>query len=251
MKLKVLFFPTVFVLAFSFFISCKKGSSTASNPYKLKMYIEEVINPPQDQTDSFTLTYDANNRITGLNSALLSEIYTYGSNQSYTLDLYTNGTLSIHEIFYINNSSVVDSTLQYDNTNDTTTEGYLYSGSQLTRKSTYSFSQSTGSQIYMQEDYTYDNNGNLLKDVLSDGYGNVSTISTYTYTAYHYNNLTGVIYLPVQAKNLPATETQTDGSGNPLASLTYTYVFDGSGRVTKETDAANNGQSVIKSYIYY
>lgn len=197
------------------------------------------------------MTYDANNRLTGLLSTILSDVYTYGSGKSFTLDLYTYEIFSIHEIFYINNSSLVDSTLQFDNTNDTTTEGYLYNNGQLTRKSTYNYRQTTGSQIYMQEDFTYDNNGNLLKDIVSDGYSNVNTISTYTYTDYAYNPLYGPHYLPVLSKYWLATQIQTDGSGNILATITSTDVIDGNGRVTKETDLANNGQSVIKSLIYY
>jgi hypothetical protein len=63
----------------------------------------------------------------------------------------------------------------------------------------------------MQEDFTYDNNGNLLKDIESDGYGNVNTISTYTYTDYAYNPLYGPPYLPVQSKYWLATQIQTDG----------------------------------------
>ena len=38
--------------------------------------------------------------------------------------------------------------------------------------------------IDSRDDYTYDNNSNLLKDVQSDGYGNVCLVYTYTYTTY-------------------------------------------------------------------
>lgn len=75
MKLNTLFSPAVFVIAFSIFISCKKSNNTASNPDKLKMYIEDSRNTPQGVLDSFTVTYDAKKRLTGLLSTILSEVY--------------------------------------------------------------------------------------------------------------------------------------------------------------------------------
>lgn len=212
------------------------------------MYIESETTGGTTLIDTFYTTYDNENRLTGLTSPQLKFVYAYQS-KSLTLDLYEYNQLSIHEIFYLNGASVVDSTLQYNNTNDTTTEGYLYNGSLLATMFTYSYS-SYGTSIDSRDDYTYDNAGNLLKDVQSDGYGTVNQVTAYTYTTYAMNLPVNPTYQPVQAKYLPATETLTDGSGNHLGTITYTYAFDGSGRLTKETEAADNGDAAVKTYVY-
>lgn len=168
----------------------------------------------------------------------------------FTLDLYTNGAFKVHEIAYINSPSLVGSTFQYDNTNDTTTKGYVYSGKLLMQKSTYDYSALTGAEINTQDDYTYDNNGNPIKDIQSDGYGDVNTTSTFTHTDKLLNYSIGPTYIP-QSKNLPATQVQTDGSCNHIETVTYTYVFDSSNRLTKETDALDTGESVMETYVYY
>jgi|SRR6185437_6157426 len=242
----VLFTVTICLLA-----SCKKNSGSNSNgsSNKLKMYIETDKVGGTTLTDTFYVSYDNSNRITGLTAAQLKFVYAYQS-KSLTLDLYEYNQLSIHEIFYLNSASVVDSTLQYDNTNDTTTEGYDYNGNLLTSKFTYTYSSSGGTSIDMRDDYTYDNGGNLLKDVQSDGYGTVNQVTAYTYTTHPINVSINPTDEPLQAKYLPATATLTDGTGSHLGTITYTYTFDGSGRLTKETDAADNGDLVVKTYIY-
>ena len=248
MKWKAIIVPALVLASFS---SCKKDSS--NNPAttnKLKMYIEDATNTPVDAIDSFSLTYDGQNRVTSLYSTSIKTVYTYNSNNTFDVDLYINGVLNVHELVYVNSSSLADSTFQYDNTADTTTEGYVYSGGLLAQLTSYNYSAVTGAQINTQDNYTFDNNGNVIKDIQSDGSGNVITITTYTYTGGILDYYIGPVYFP-QDKNLPATQIQTDGSGNLISSVAYTYVFDSSNRVIKETDAENNGQSVVKTFIYY
>ncbi len=241
---------TFFALAVFLLVSCKKNSGTNSsgNANKLKTYIETDQVNGTTQSDTFAISYDNDNRITGLVSPNLKEIYTYESKR-YTLDLYVNGALSIHENFFINGSSLVDSTLQYNNTNDTTTEEYVYNGTSLTTLFTYSYINNIAS-IDSRDDYTYDNNGNVLKDTQSDGYGDVNLVYAYTYTAYPLNARINPTYYPLQAKYLPATLKLTDGFGNSQGTVTYTYVFDSSNRLTKETDTGDNGDVATKTYIY-
>lgn len=243
-------FCAYFALTLCLLASCKKNNGTNGNgdPNKLKMYIETEETAGTTLTDTFDVSYDNNNRITGLTSPQVKFVYAYQS-KSATLDLYEYSQLSIHEIFYINGAFVVDSTLQYNDTNDTTTEGYDYNGNLLTTMFTYNYS-TYGTTIYSRDDYTYDNNGNLLKDTQSDGYGDVSTISSFTYTTHAVNVTINPTYQPLQAKYLPATETITDGNGSLLHTLTYTYTFDGSGRLTKETETADNGEIGTKTYVY-
>lgn len=100
-----------------------------------------------------------------------------------------------------------------------------------------------------QESYTYDNTGNLLKDSLGDQSGNLTSISTYPNNLFLH--LIGTICLPVQEKDLLATLVYSDRSGNLQSNVVDSYVFFSSGRLTKETDADDNGQTVIKSLVYY
>ncbi|GGB06502.1 hypothetical protein [Puia dinghuensis] len=241
----------LYVIALYLLVSCKKnnGANSSGNANKLKMYIEDAKTSNSHVTDSFNVTYDNDNRITSLASPALKFVYTYSS-KSFTLDLFENNQLSIHEIFYINSASYVDSTFQFDNTNDTTTEKYIYTGSLLTRDTTYSYS-SAGTSIDTRDDYTYDNNGNTIKDVQSDGQGNINQITTFTYTTYPLSVRTNPTYFAPGAKYLPATQKVTDGAGSPIGTITYSYAFDGAGRLTKETDSADNGDVVVKTYIYY
>jgi hypothetical protein len=229
--------------------SCKKnsGPNSSANSNKLKMYIEDARATPFNTIDTFYLTYDNNDRLTSLASAKLKFAYAYNSNTSFTLDLFENGLLSIHEIAFINGGTSIDSTFQFNNTHDSTTEKYLYSGSLLISKITYTYHK-LGSQVDNREVYTYDNNGNLTKTVQTGGAG---TITTYTYTDKPLQFTINPSYYPVQSKNLPATQKQTDGAGNTIATITYSYEFDSAGRVIKETDSVGNGVFVVKLYTYY
>ncbi|MBS1666991.1 MAG: hypothetical protein JST58_06415 [Bacteroidetes bacterium] len=246
-----LFFIALLSLLFIFSCSKEKSYSASNSTTKLKMYIEDARNSSLNSIDTQYLAYDANNRITAMTSTQGKEVYTYTSNNQFTLDLYLGTTLSIHELFFINSNSLVDSTRQDDQVGDTSTEGYLYNGKQLSRKTMYNYTAANGSQIYTQEDYTYDSNGNLVKDIESDGSGNISMTTTYTYNNYSFVNLLSPVFLPIQSKNLPATMTQKDGSGGLIGSIGYSYVFDSSNRLIKETDLANNGETVVKTYLYF
>ncbi|HEY4287875.1 MAG TPA: hypothetical protein VGN00_12305 [Puia sp.] len=232
------------------FASCNKNNSSESsgNTTKLKLYIEDVQASGYHETDSFAVNYDNNNRITSMVSPNGKFVYTY-SDKSFTLDLYNNNQLSIHEILYLNNIPYVDSTFQVNDTNDSTTEKYTYNGKLLTRVTTYDYSKS-GTTVFSRSDYTYDNDGNLIKDIETDGSGTVNTISTYTYTNHRLNMPIDPIYYPLQSKYFPATQKQTDGAGNVIANVTYSYLFDSSGRITKETDMLDNGEVATKTYIY-
>jgi hypothetical protein len=176
--------PLSFIVPALFLVfACKKNSGTTSSGStdKLRLYIEDLqlAGSGSEEIDSFNVTYDNQNRITSLASPDLRFLYTYSS-QSFTLDLYENNALSIHEIAYINSASYVDSTFQYNDTNDTTTEGYAYNGAKLIRLTSYVYS-SSGTMVETRDDYTYDNSGNMVKDVQSDGNGNVNQVSTLTY----------------------------------------------------------------------
>ncbi|MBS1914692.1 MAG: hypothetical protein JST87_00310 [Bacteroidetes bacterium] len=251
--MKSKFLIVVATVLFLLLTACKKSNSNngtgTDSKYKLKTYIEDASQSSLGLVDTFAVSYDGNNRITGLSSPLVSTLYTYSSN-SFTVDVLENGQPSIHEIDYINSSSLVDSSFQYNDTNDSTTEKYIYSGTQLVTLKEYNYSKVSGSQIEAQDDYTYDNNGNVIKDVNSDGMGNINTLTTVTYTDMPLTLNLGPVYLPIISKYLQASKTVKDAFGNLQESVTFSYTFDSSGRVTQETDTIDDGEIIIKKYIY-
>jgi len=138
---------------------------------------------------------------------------------------------------FLNNSLLVDSIIEVGQNGDTVTVGYTYS-------------QSAGPQIYFEEDYSYDANGNLIKIITSDGKGNVNFIDKYTYTDYIPNLTLDPTYYPTQSHNLLATIVKTDGSYNFLESESFSYVFDSSKRLVKETSQSSTGQTTVFTYVY-
>jgi YD repeat-containing protein len=239
---------------FCFLTACKKsgGSNSSSNSNRVKTYVEALHGTSFDQTDTFNLSYDNNGRLISMISTTGQQKYSYAytGNTSFTLDLLENGEPSIHENFFVNSSLLVDSTFQYDNTQDTTTERYNYNGSQLTTLLTYDYSNGVSS-ISTRDTYTYDNNGNGIKDVQDDGFGTINTTTTFTYTNKPTQVTTNPTYLPVASKDLPATQVVTDGSGNVQANVTYAYVFDSAGRVIQVTSTDVSGIYSVKTYTYY
>jgi YD repeat-containing protein len=241
---------TAFACALLILASCKKhGADASGNSNKLKWYIENYTSGTNHLVDSFSVSYDNSDRITGLSSALLKLVYGYANSKTNTFDIYEYGQPSLHENAFVNGNALVDSSIQYDYTGDTTTQKYVYNGTLLTRDITYDYSH-YGSSISSVDDYTYDNNANMIKDVTSDGYGTIQTISTFTYTTHPVNVTINPAFFPQQSKFLPDTQKQTDGGGNLIATVSYTYTFDGAGRLTKETDVASDGEIVVKTYVY-
>jgi hypothetical protein len=234
--------------------SCKKNSDVSSGNNgnslnKVKMYIEETHVPTYNQIDTFYLSYDNNGRLTSMTGPTLKFVYAYTGSTSFTLDLFENGAQSIHELAYVK-GSYIDSTFQYNSTHDTTTQKYLYNGNLLLSETDYDYTVAGGSVPYRRETYTYDNNGNMIKDVEDDGTGRINNTSTYTYTNKPLQFTINPTFYPFMSKMLPATKKVVDNLGTVNGIVTYEYVFDSAGRVTKETDTEDNGDYVIKSYAY-
>jgi hypothetical protein len=233
-----------FILVFT---SCKKGNNNKSSTGLPKTFTEDVTSAGLGHlVETVNLQYDGNGRITSLVSTTTpgtKSVYQYNSNNTFTMDLYESNQLTIHEIFWIGGNSFVDSTFQYDNTNDTSTEKYTYnSGNQLIQLRAFDFSTTSGSTLYSTDNYSYDNNGNLSTDV-----GDFTTTS-YDYFPNLSNSLNvGEIYF-VKTKNLVNTMTQI--SGGVTSTITHAYTFDGSNRLTVDSAAASDGGIDIKRYSY-
>ena len=163
------------------------------------------------------------------------------STGSFAMDLHNADGSFIHENFFLNNNQLVDSTIQYNDTKDTTTEKYTYNANkQLVSLKTYDYTSANGADVYNIENYQYDNNGNMIK--MADNF----SVTTYEYYPDLLNNLTiGTPYSAI-TKNLVKTTTVSDG-GSPVT-LNHVYTFDDNKRITSETITASSGEVVVKSY---
>jgi hypothetical protein len=237
--------------ALLFLASCTKNnnSSNSNSSSRPKTYTEDVRSTIiGNSLITYDLTYDANGRLTALTATpappSINFVYTYTSANTVTMDLYQGGILDIHEILWLNSSSYLDTTFQYDNTDDTTTEKYIYNGNnQLIQENIYDYS-SSGVNLYSKTNYTYDNLGNIITSV--DNLGNTISYSYYTNLP---NNLNlGQTFLP-QPINFIKTEI-LNASGT-IETVNHYYTFDSNNRLIEDsTYTAEVDLIAIKSYTY-
>jgi hypothetical protein len=243
-----------YILIVFIFASCQKEFSnndpgTSQSILKVKTYTEDITSGGTHSAITFNLAYDASNRLTSMISAASSGdkfVFQY-SNSSYTMDLYNSNVVSIHEVFFVNSNQFVDSTVQYDDGQDTMTEKYIYNSAlQLTTLKEYDYSQLTGAVLFNVENYTYDSNGNMIQSTESDN----NSVTTYDY----YSNLVNDVhiftpYLP-GSKNL--VKTTASNIGGTITTINHTYTFDSENRLSTETATEDTtGDVVIKTYTYY
>jgi hypothetical protein len=236
------------LLGILFVISCKKDNNTPPDSSSLpKTYTEDIRSSGFNSLTVYNLSYDGNNRLVSIvaipEPSIGKIIYQYANDNSFTMDLYNSNVLDIHEKFWLNSISFVDSTFQFNSTNDTSTEKYIYnSAKQLIQRKDYTY-YSAGPVLDNVTDYTYDNNGNVTEE--SD---NLGKTVTYEYYPDLTNNLsTGQVYLPVP-KNF--IKTASTNSGGTLVTATHFYTFDSNNRLTKDSASTNVDVIVIKSYTY-
>lgn len=250
------FLLPLFVL---FFSSCQKEISgeiarptdttrtrgtggTLGSSFLVKTYTEDITTASGNLKVTFDLKYDISDRIVSMISRANAGdkfVYQYSANK-FTMDLFNSNVLSIHMDCFLNNMQLIDSSLQYNDTRDTSTEKYSYnSAKQLTQKKEYEYNRSVAILIDKIA-YEYDAVGNV---VIETG---LSATTTYTY-ATQVNNLNfGQIYFS-QSKNLP-TKTITSGAGG--GTINHTYTVDSLNRVTSEKAISNDGNVLIRTYTY-
>ena len=246
MKLK-----TITLLSFSaslLMTACQKDKATEPihNGAKVKSYKEKVVTSDGDSTIyTFNLSYDGNNRLTGMNQVEIPGnkfVFTYPSDSKYTMEIYEMGTLSIHEDFFLNSKHLVDSTYQYDEDEDVTTEKYLYNGSnQLTTLKEYD-----NSDLWNVTTYTYDGNGNVSKT--TDTNGQVETFDYYpdlVYTMPAINPLSAT-----GATHLVKTHKVTS-NGYLVGNSVSTYTFDSNNRISTITQTLDNGTVTTQTFTYF
>ncbi len=256
--MKILSLVSSSLLALSIFSSCSKeksidtlGGADSLNPggpavqtALVRTYTEDITSPVLGNSkNTYTLSYDQNNRITALTqtTAGLKVIYQYPNTSTVILNYSDSGALVTQAILWLNSRGLVDSSFQTIDS-DTSTEKYIYNSSnELTDEITYDYSVLTGGEVYDVDHYTYDNNGNPISDL------NGSGLTTYTYTSkINPNPLAEVFFF--QSPNLIATATATDGTNTDTG--TYTYTYDSSNRLSTATEKTSDGTVVVKTYTY-
>jgi hypothetical protein len=125
-------------------LSCKKENpATPDNTaYKLKTYTESISGTAGSLSATYSFTYDSQNRIASMYMVSAPSekfVFTYDTDSHISMDLLSSsGNIHI-EIFFKN--TLLDSTYQYNDTLDTTTEKYVYNASnQLTKLNEYDYS---------------------------------------------------------------------------------------------------------------
>jgi YD repeat-containing protein len=234
-----------------FLYSCSKDNNPTNpnNASLPKTYTEDIRSSVVgNSVTTYNLTYDDHNRLVALAATpappSINFAYAYPSNNTVTMDLYEGGSLSIHEMLWINNSSFLDTTFQYDNTGDTSTEKYIYNGNgQLIQANEYNYS-SSGTTLSNKTNYTYDNQGNAISSVDIQGNSN-----TYTYYSDLTNNFN--LYQTFLPQPINFLKTQVLNSGGTTVSTTHYYTFDSQKRLIKDsTSIVEFDFTAIKTYTY-
>lgn len=229
--------------------SCKKENpATPDNSnYKLKTYSEKMVSGSDSLSFTYSFTYDAQNRITSMfvvSDPSQKFVYSYDSDNKITMDL-TSSAGNIHEESFFKNSKI-DSTYQYNDTQDTTTEKYIYNASnQLTKL--YEFYYSNGqASLSNTTNYTYDGSGNLVKTEDTD-----TNVETFDYYPDLVNTMPLISpLLASQKTNLIKTHTSTS-NGYPVDTITFTYTFDNLNRINTVTQTESSGAIVTSAFTYY
>ena len=236
---------SVAILAISLF-SCKKSNdSPASSGDLPKTYTEDLRSSVLNSVVTYNMTYDDKNRLISMAAtpepSSIKFVYQYPDDHTITMDLYNTNHLSVHEKFWLNSFSLVDSTFQYDDAQDTTTEKYFYDPNHLvTTTNEYDHSGAV-STLTDQTTYTYDNNGNALTQSSSAGTVSFTYFTDMPYTlSVGLNFVAGPKYFIKTASN--------DASG---AVATHYYTFDGSNRLIQDSAYISVADAiVVKTYGY-
>ncbi len=246
-------FPAVIALVI-LFSACQKEPGNNPPPaaqLKLKTYTEDVRSSYWgNSVTTYNFTYDGNDRMTGMADASdpgNKFVFAYPSSSKYTMDLFVDNIFELHVDYWLNSQSLIDSSLQYNNTEDTSSEKYVYNpAKQLTKLYEYDY-YSTGPSLWNTTVYTYDGAGNLVKSEDTDDY--VYTYEYYTDKLVVVPRLVPVMVASPKANLLKKT-TLTE-SGTVTASVTYTHTFDSKDRLSTTKEDYSDGDVVIKTYTYF
>ena len=258
MKNQVIALSIVFIL-FSL-VSCTKdgGSSSSTNTQTplIKTIAQKVVyGTTYNSYTKQNLYYDSKNRITSLvDSANTGNkfIYTYASDKQFTVDIYINNALSIHDEMFLNSNNQQDSSYQYNDTQDTTWEKFTYTYNSNNKIVIAKDVQKSSDKMGVHRtdvtttNYTYDALGNTTS--ITDNHGIVNNYTYYsdlTYSAPLYTSPINFFY-GNYVKTLSTNKT------GKLITFTYTYTFDSAKRLSTARQVSDDGSiSITTTYTYY
>ena len=217
----------IYILAIStsfIFFSCKKDNTSATVNYnngKVKSYTETMITPTYSGTVICSFTYDAQNRISSISwttTPTQKFVFSYNSDSEIDLD-YLSSTFNSHQIYFLKNSHV-DSTYSYNDEHDTTSQKYIYSGSNLL-KTLYLYHYSNGKpNLSSTTSYYYDDNGNMIRS--ESPYNKVETFEYYSDPVMPMPTIFPVLS-PVNKSLKKKYTVMIDNSIHDEESYTYTF----------------------------
>lgn len=250
--MKKFLYLSVLVVISVTFLSCQKEAEPGpdTTTYKVKTYTEDIVsNTWGDQTVTFNLSYDASDRVTAMTDASnpgnrFEFAYKTGG---YSMDLYNLDALEIHEDFFLDANNLIDSTVQYNSTGDTSTSKHLYnSNKQLITTLEYDYSILTGSELWNTVNYTYDGSGNLVRSVDTDKYEEI-----FEYYADQVSVMPGLSPYSIPKKQNLLKKFTVKSNGTLLGSAEYTYTFDSKGRISTQKVIDSDGGTVTKTFTYF
>jgi hypothetical protein len=228
--------------------ACQKDKQPDANSdiLKVKSYTEKVVSSDGDSiVANYNLIYDAQNRITAINQVEVPGnkfLFTYESDSKFSIEIYVTGALSIHEDIFLNSNHFVDSTYQYNDEEDTTSEKYIYNANnQLS-----TLKEFNNSVVDNVTTYSYDGEGNLVKTTDTD-----NEVETFDY----YPDLVFAIPFtnPLQSTT-PAhlvKNHKITSNGYVVANIVSTYTFDSKNRISTITQTLDDGGVATQTFTYF
>ncbi|MDB5278035.1 MAG: hypothetical protein JWR61_2990 [Ferruginibacter sp.] len=247
----VFFFATLLLLN-----ACKKDSSstTSAAADRVKTYTIDVNQPGVfHETVTCNVSYDDNNRIAGLTSTTSAAdrfVFSYPSANKFSMDIFGSNVITLHEDSYINGSGLLDSTFQYNDTQDTSTEKYIYNtANQLVTFKEYYYSAVTGSELNNITTSTYNADGDLVSETDTDN--NRNDYEYYTDQSYVSPLITGLPSPDAGKKHHLVKKQTVSFNGTASGSVDYTYTFDSSNRISTQKLTGSDGSIAITTYTYF
>jgi hypothetical protein len=108
----------------------------------------------------------------------------------------------------------------------------------------YDYSKATGPLLANTTHYTYDANGNMIKE--TDDY----SVTTYEY----YPDLKNYLFtfgIPSDHSNKNLVKTTIATSGGASITLNHVYTFDTKNRISTETITFDSGEVATRTFTYY
>lgn len=235
-----------FCMLFFFFSACSKKSDSPSPPQgtRLTRYTE-ILNPRTfySVTTSYDISYDQNNKVASIvnsNDPGSKFMFDYVSD-GYNFDIYGSGNVLIHrKVMFSGNT--IDSTIEYNNEGDTTTEKYIYwAGGILKFLLKYDVTPS-GPQLSNVTEYTYGLNNMLVSEK------DYHSSTVYSYDRQEVSNFSLYPIYVNRSKQLPSLVSFSEGNG--IVTSEHTYTFDAEKRLIKDEIVLSTGQTMEKAFKY-